>query len=186
MTNEEAEEVLKKCDDLKKSIEETTKDFNTASKKIEIVNKMLKSERKKRWKIKRRRIQRVENSFYRSILAERNKLVIWLSLIYRQIDIWKREREKQMEDEADEEKKQNLIIEKELKIKELSKKKYDIQKLLCSIHTLYSKRLQKLADQGYKSNVHSSDIEEGILRTANREVEEYKEVVVSERKKKEW
>lgn len=76
MTNEEAEEVLKKCDDLKKSIEETTKDFNTASKKIEIVNKMLKSERKKRWKIKRRRIQRVENSFYRSILAERNKLVI--------------------------------------------------------------------------------------------------------------
>lgn len=91
-----------------------------------------------------------------------------------------------MEDEADEEKKQNLIIEKELKIKELSKKKYDIQKLLCSIHTLYSKRLQKLADQGYKSSYHSSDIEEGILRTANREVEEYKEVVVSERKKKEW
>lgn len=91
-----------------------------------------------------------------------------------------------MEDEVDEEKKQNLIIEKELKIKELSKKKYDIQKLLCSVHTLYSKRLQKLADQGYKSSVHSSDIEDGLLRAANREVEEYKEVVVSERKKKEW
>lgn len=73
MTKEQKLEVLQKSNDLKMKIEENTKEFNSPSKKIEIVNKLLKSERKKKWKLKRRRILRVQTSFYRSILAERNK-----------------------------------------------------------------------------------------------------------------
>ena len=88
--------------------------------------------------------------------------------------------------ENEEERIQNKIIEKEIKVKELSKKKYELQKLLCSIHSLYSKRLSKLAKQGYKSNYRPSLIEEGLLQTANNEVSQYKEVVVSEKKQREW
>ena len=88
--------------------------------------------------------------------------------------------------ENEEERIQNKRIEKETQIKELSKKKYELQKLLCSIHSLYSKRLSKLAKQGYKSNYRPSIIEEGLLQTASNEVSQYREVVISERKQREW
>ena len=78
MKNEEKLDVLRKCRELKSKLEERTKEFNTPSKKIEIVNKLLKSERKKKWKLKRRRLQRVQYSFYRSMLAERNRYVLLL------------------------------------------------------------------------------------------------------------
>ena len=41
-----------------------------------IVHKLLKADRKKKWKIRRRRLQRVRNSFYRSMVQERNKYLI--------------------------------------------------------------------------------------------------------------
>lgn len=104
----------------------------------------------------------------------------------RQIDEWKKEREKQMSMENKEERLQNEIIAKELKLKELSKKKYELQKLLCSVNELYNKRLAKLSKQGYKPKYRPSAIEEGLLQTANNEVLQYKEVVVSEKRKKEW
>ena len=90
------------------------------------------------------------------------------------------------EKEAEEEKMQQEIIKKEIQVKELSKQKYDIQKLLCSLQILYEKRLQKLEKQGYHSRYHPTPEEEGLLKRAKQEVEEYKEVVISEKKKREW
>lgn len=88
--------------------------------------------------------------------------------------------------EAEEEKIQQEITKKEMQVKELSKRKYDIQKLLCSLQILYERRLQKLEKQGYRSRYHSTPEEEGLLKRAKQEVDEYKEVVISEKKKKEW
>ena len=78
MNHEEKSEVLRKCRELKKNVEEKTNEFNTPSKKIEIVNKLLKTERKRKWKLKKRRLQRVQYSFYRSMLAERNQYLQYL------------------------------------------------------------------------------------------------------------
>lgn len=76
LSSEEKDEIQKKCMELQKQVDENVKSFNTPSKKIEIVHKLLKADRKKKWKIRRRRLQRVRNSFYRSIVQERNKYLI--------------------------------------------------------------------------------------------------------------
>ena len=80
MNNEEKAQLLKKCEELKRQIDSNTEFVNTPLKKIEIVNKLLKHERKKRWRIKRRRLQRVQNSFFRSMVAERNKYLYFFLL----------------------------------------------------------------------------------------------------------
>lgn len=90
-----------------------------------------------------------------------------------------------MDKEVEEEKMQQEITKQEIQVKELSKQKYDLQKLLCSIQLLYEKRLHKLEKQGYHSRYHSTPEEEGLVQRARQEVEQYKEVVISERKKKE-
>ena len=120
------------------------------------------------------------------MVAERNKylyfFLLWIT--YRQIDLWKQQREKEFGSEIEEERIQNEITKKEMKVKELSKKKYAIQKLLCSIDLLYSKRLANLEKQGYRSSHPTSAIEKGLLQTAAKEIAEYKEVIISEKKKK--
>ena len=90
-----------------------------------------------------------------------------------------------MDKEVEEEKMQQEITKQEIQVKELSKQKYDLQKLLCSIQLLYEKRLYKLEKQGYHSRYHSTPEEEGLVQRARQEIEQYKEVVISERKKKE-
>ena len=98
--------------------------------------------------------------------------------------MWKQQREKEFGSEIEEERIQNEITKKEMKIKELSKKKYAFQKLLCSIDLLYSKRLANLEKQGYRPSHPTSAIEKGLLQTAAKEIAEYKEVIISEKKKK--
>lgn len=64
---------IAQCDELKASIEKLTQFVNTPSKKTAVVNKLLQVERKRRWKLKRRRLYRVKSSFYRTMLNQRNK-----------------------------------------------------------------------------------------------------------------
>lgn len=68
---------IAQCEKLKASIERLTEFINTPSKKTAIVNKLLQVERKRRWKLKRRRLYRVKGAFYRTMLSQRNKWVPW-------------------------------------------------------------------------------------------------------------
>lgn len=72
---ESGEEIVDivQCEELKSSIEQLTQFVNTPSKKTAIVNKLLQVERKRRWKLKRRRLFRVKGAFYRTMLNQRNK-----------------------------------------------------------------------------------------------------------------
>lgn len=64
---------IAQCEELKASIEKLTQFVNTPSKKTAVVNKLLQVERKRRWKLKRRRLYRVKSAFYRTMLNQRNK-----------------------------------------------------------------------------------------------------------------
>ena len=64
---------LKQCESLKSRIEEETQIVVNPSKKTAAVNKLLRMERKKRWKLKSRRLSRVKRSFYRTMIMQRNK-----------------------------------------------------------------------------------------------------------------
>ena len=46
-----------------------------------------------------------------------------------QIDVWKKEREKQNEAEVEEEMKQTTLYEKQLEIQRLKRKRYELEKL---------------------------------------------------------
>ena len=103
-----------------------------------------------------------------------------------QIDVWKKEREKQNEAEVEEEMKQTTIYEKQLEIQRLKRERYELEKLFCSIHELCTRRVQKLEKQGYRPETVEDPIETGLLKTAQNDVDSYKETTVSRRKRKEW
>lgn len=100
--------------------------------------------------------------------------------------MWKREREKQNEAEVEEEIKQTTIYEKQLEIQRLKRERYDLEKLFCSIHELCTQRVQKLEKQGYHPETIEDPIEKGLLKTAQNDVDSFKETTVSKRKRKEW
>lgn len=103
-----------------------------------------------------------------------------------QIDVWKKEREKQNEAEVEEEMKQTTLYEKQLEIQRLKRERYELEKLFCSIHELCTRRVQKLEKQGYRPETVEDPIETGLLKTAQNDVDSYKETTVSRRKRKEW
>mgnify|MGYP006900211248 FL=1 len=70
---EEMKKVLEECSRLKGDIEKSSEFCSTAAKKTAAVNKLLEIERKRRWRLKKRRLDRVRNTFYRSMVAERNQ-----------------------------------------------------------------------------------------------------------------
>ena len=70
---EEMKKVLEECSRLKGDIEKSSEFCSTAAKKTAAVNKLLKIERKRRWRLKKRRLDRVRKTFYRSMVAERNQ-----------------------------------------------------------------------------------------------------------------
>ncbi len=184
--NESTEQVLSECSRLKTEIEKAVSFCDTASKKTDAVNKLLKVERKKRWKLKKRRLERVRSSFYRSMVAERNRYGNLYAMRCRQIDLWKKEREKQNEEEVEEERKQTLIYDKQLEIQRLKRERFALQKLFCSIHELCTERLLKLEKQGYRPESRVDPIEQGLLKAAQKDVDNYAETVVSRKKRKEW
>ena len=90
-----------------------------------------------------------------------------------------------MEEEQEEERKREAIFEKETRIQYLLKQRTELQKLLLSVDALRRIRIQKLKNQGYSEESGRDPIEEGLLETCRKEVEGYKEVIVS-KKKSEW
>ena len=103
---------------------------------------------------------------------------------FRQIDAWKRERDKLIEQEREEEQLQNQIFEREVQIQQLLKQRFVIQQLLCSIDSLHYLRSSKL--EGKDSLLRNqSDSDSELLRRAKEETATYSEVSVT-RKKKEW
>lgn len=70
---EEMKKVIEECSRLKGEIEKSSDFCSTTSKKTAVVNKLLEIERKRRWRLKKRRLDRVRSSFYKSMLAERNR-----------------------------------------------------------------------------------------------------------------
>ena len=105
---------------------------------------------------------------------------------YRQIDLWKKEREKQNEEEVEEERKQTMIYNKQLEIQRLKRERFALQKLFCSVHELCTERLLKLEKQGYRPESRVDPIEQGLLKAAQKDVDNYTETVVSRKKRKEW
>lgn len=62
-----------KCQEIKRKLEQSLQFVNTPTNRTEILNKLLKTERKKRWKLKKRRLARVKHLFYRNMLNQRNQ-----------------------------------------------------------------------------------------------------------------
>ena len=63
---------------IQKETEKAIVFLNTPSKRTDILNKLLRVERKKRWKLKKRRLERVKGSFFRSMLLQRNQYALLL------------------------------------------------------------------------------------------------------------
>lgn len=184
-TEESLSSLLSSCESLKGQLDIAMEFINTPSKRTDVLNKLLRTERKRRWKLKRRRLERVKRTFFRGMLAQRNQFGLLMKFIFRQLDMWRREMEQQMEEEVEEERKREAIFEKETRIQQLLKQRTELQKLLLSVDSLRRTRFRKLQNQGYSEELGKDPIEEGLLRTCQKEVEGYKEVTVS-KKKSEW
>ena len=185
VSNESISSLIASCDSVKDQLDTSMEFINTPSKRTDVLNKLLRTERKRRWRLKRRRLGRVKRTFFRSMLVQRNQFDWSMGFIYRQLDMWRKEREQQMEEEQEEERKREAIFEKEIQIQHLLKQRTDLQKLLLSVDSLRRIRIQKLRNQGYLEESGTDPVEEGLLRTCKKEVEGYKEVTVS-KKKSEW
>ena len=62
-----------KCQEMKHKLEQSLQFVSTPTNRTDILNKLLKTERKKRWKLKKRRLERVKHLFYRNLLNQRNQ-----------------------------------------------------------------------------------------------------------------
>ena len=80
LSEEAATQRVAHCERIQKETEKAMVFLNTPSKRTDILNKLLRVERKKRWKLKKRRLERVKGSFFRSMLLRRNQYRLSLCL----------------------------------------------------------------------------------------------------------
>ena len=78
LSDEVAAQKVALCEAIQKETEKAIVFVNTPSKRTDILNKLLRVERKKRWKLKKRRLERVKGSFFRSMLLQRNQYALLL------------------------------------------------------------------------------------------------------------
>ena len=78
LSDEAAAQKVALCETIQKETEKAMVFLNTPSKRTDILNKLLRVERKKRWKLKKRRLERVKGSFFRSMLRQRNQYTLSL------------------------------------------------------------------------------------------------------------
>ena len=62
-----------KCEEVKRKLEQSLQFVTTPTYRTDVLNKLLRTERKKRWKLKKRRLERVKHIFYRNMLNQRNQ-----------------------------------------------------------------------------------------------------------------
>lgn len=101
----------------------------------------------------------------------------------RQLDQWRKDCQEQIEAEKKEERRKQELIEKKERVQTLLKQRYEIQQLLLSVHKLRSIRLEKLRRQGYTGEDVLDEVEQGLLRQCQADVDNYKEETISKKKK---